>query len=179
MLERRSAESRKTTFQLMGTCSERQRPVSAENSDANVGRRVGFRMRGDGSNRPGTVLFGFWVQAARRPERSGLLRRRTRCTADDAGRLYRRPDTARSKVHCRPDTAKSDVHCRPDTADALVASALARDESRGGHYREDHPIRDDANWLKHTLATRRDDGDIALDYKPVKMGPYVPMERKY
>ncbi len=66
-----------------------------------------------------------------------------------------------------------------DCADALVASALARDESRGGHYREDHPIRDDANWLKHTLATRRDDGDIALDYKPVKMGPYVPMERKY
>jgi succinate dehydrogenase / fumarate reductase flavoprotein subunit len=66
-----------------------------------------------------------------------------------------------------------------DCADALVASALARDESRGGHYREDHPMRDDANWLKHTLATREADGSIRLDYKPVKMGPYVPMERKY
>ena len=33
-------------------------------------------------------------------------------------------------------------------------------------------------WLG-VLATRRDDGGIALDYKPVKMGPYVPMERKY
>jgi succinate dehydrogenase / fumarate reductase, flavoprotein subunit len=66
-----------------------------------------------------------------------------------------------------------------DCADALVASALARDESRGGHYREDHPLRDDANWLKHSLATRRPDGTIALDYKPVKMGPYLPMERKY
>jgi succinate dehydrogenase / fumarate reductase flavoprotein subunit len=66
-----------------------------------------------------------------------------------------------------------------DCADALVASALVRDESRGGHYREDHPLRDDANWLKHTLVTRREDGSLTFDFKPVKMGPYVPMERKY
>jgi succinate dehydrogenase / fumarate reductase flavoprotein subunit len=66
-----------------------------------------------------------------------------------------------------------------DNADALVASALVRDESRGGHFREDHPLRDDANWLKHTLATRQPDGSITFDFKPVKMGPYVPMERKY
>jgi succinate dehydrogenase / fumarate reductase flavoprotein subunit len=66
-----------------------------------------------------------------------------------------------------------------DCADALVTAALARDESRGGHFREDHPLRDDANWLKHSLAYRQDDGSIRLDFKPVKMGPYVPMERKY
>jgi|tagenome__1003787_1003787.scaffolds.fasta_scaffold20902156_2 succinate dehydrogenase / fumarate reductase flavoprotein subunit len=66
-----------------------------------------------------------------------------------------------------------------DCADALVAAALARDESRGGHFREDHPLRDDANWLKHSLATRQADGTIALETKPVKMGPYIPMERKY
>ena len=66
-----------------------------------------------------------------------------------------------------------------ECADALVAAALARDESRGGHYREDHPLRDDANWLKHSLATREDDGTIRLETKPVKLGPYVPMERKY
>ncbi len=66
-----------------------------------------------------------------------------------------------------------------DCADALVAAALARDESRGAHYREDHPLRDDANWLKHSLAYREADGSIRLETKPVKMGPYVPMERKY
>jgi succinate dehydrogenase / fumarate reductase flavoprotein subunit len=66
-----------------------------------------------------------------------------------------------------------------DCAEALVAGALARDESRGGHYREDHPLRDDDHWLKHTLAYREPNGSIRLDYKDVKMGPYIPMERKY
>jgi len=66
-----------------------------------------------------------------------------------------------------------------ECADALAAAALARDESRGGHYREDHPLRDDANWLRHSLAYRDDDGSIRLEHKPVKLGPYVPMERKY
>jgi succinate dehydrogenase / fumarate reductase, flavoprotein subunit len=66
-----------------------------------------------------------------------------------------------------------------DCADALVAAALARDESRGGHYREDHQLRDDANWLKHSLAYRKADGSIKLETKPVKLGPYIPMERKY
>jgi succinate dehydrogenase / fumarate reductase flavoprotein subunit len=66
-----------------------------------------------------------------------------------------------------------------DCADTLVAGALARDESRGGHYREDHPLRDDEHWLKHSLAYRQDDGSVRLEFKPVKLGPYVPMERKY
>jgi succinate dehydrogenase / fumarate reductase flavoprotein subunit len=66
-----------------------------------------------------------------------------------------------------------------DVAQALVAAALARTESRGGHFRDDHPLRDDANWLRHSLAYRQPDGSIRLDYKPVTMGPYIPMERKY
>jgi succinate dehydrogenase / fumarate reductase flavoprotein subunit len=66
-----------------------------------------------------------------------------------------------------------------DCADCLAAAALARDESRGAHYREDHPLRDDDHWLKHSLAYREPDGSVRLEYKDVQLGPYVPMERKY
>lgn len=66
-----------------------------------------------------------------------------------------------------------------DCSDSLVAAAIARDESRGGHFREDHPLRDDDHWLKHSLAYRQPDGSVKLDYKDVKLGEYVPMERKY
>jgi succinate dehydrogenase flavoprotein subunit len=66
-----------------------------------------------------------------------------------------------------------------DCSETLVAAALARDESRGGHFREDHPLRDDDHWLRHSLAYREPDGSVRLEYKDVKMGPYIPMERKY
>jgi succinate dehydrogenase / fumarate reductase flavoprotein subunit len=66
-----------------------------------------------------------------------------------------------------------------DLAEALVVSARARTESRGAHFRDDHTLRDDANWMKHTLATREDDGTVRLEYKPVDGDLYVPMERKY
>jgi succinate dehydrogenase / fumarate reductase flavoprotein subunit len=65
-----------------------------------------------------------------------------------------------------------------DLAEALVVSARAREESRGGHFREDFPARDDKKWLKHTLAWKAADG-IKLDYKPVTMTRYEPMERRY
>ncbi|MDP9419196.1 MAG: succinate dehydrogenase flavoprotein subunit [Actinomycetota bacterium] len=66
-----------------------------------------------------------------------------------------------------------------DLAETLVVSARARTESRGAHFRDDHPSRDDANWMRHTLAHREADGSVRLSYKPVDGGLYEPMERKY
>ncbi len=70
-----------------------------------------------------------------------------------------------------------------DLAEVIVASAKARNESRGGHFREDYPTRDDVNFMRHTMAHREVDenGDVAvrLDYMQVTKTRYEPMERKY
>ena len=63
-----------------------------------------------------------------------------------------------------------------DLAEVTTVSALARTESRGGHAREDYPKRDDANWLKHTLAWIRRMARSTLGYKPV-VDHQVPAER--
>ena len=94
-----------------------------------------------------------------------------------------------------------------DIAETVVVGALNRDESRGGHFREDFPNRDDKNFMLHTMAYRRPlpakghrlwgtdgDGDhkgafrhttvfedyqLVLGSKPVTVTRYQPMERKY
>ncbi len=52
-------------------------------------------------------------------------------------------------------------------AAATATSAVARKESRGAHAREDYSERDDANWMKHTLAHVSDAGEVTLSYRPV------------
>lgn len=65
-----------------------------------------------------------------------------------------------------------------EVAETIVKGALARKESRGSHSRRDFTKRDDANWLKHTLAYADKNG-VRLDYKPATITKYQPEERKY
>jgi succinate dehydrogenase / fumarate reductase flavoprotein subunit len=65
-----------------------------------------------------------------------------------------------------------------DVAEVVAQCAVNRQESRGGHSREDFPKRDDQNWLRHTLAWQKD-GRVEIAYKPVVITKYPPKERVY
>jgi succinate dehydrogenase / fumarate reductase flavoprotein subunit len=73
-----------------------------------------------------------------------------------------------------------------ELAKVMTVAALHREESRGGHFREDFPERDDENFMKHSMAYKVDEAanaehtaGIRLDTKPVIFTRYEPMVRKY
>jgi succinate dehydrogenase / fumarate reductase flavoprotein subunit len=84
--------------------------------------------------------------------------------------------------------ARSSTTTSPRRSSSATSSTSPRPSSSrpgpgrraaGAHWREDHPLRDDANWMKHSMVTRQPDGTVTLEYKPVDGDLYVPMERKY
>jgi fumarate reductase flavoprotein subunit len=66
-----------------------------------------------------------------------------------------------------------------DVAEAIVHSALRREESRGAHQRTDFPARDDRRFLAHSLAYRNADGSCRVEYLPVTITRWPPGERVY
>ncbi len=66
-----------------------------------------------------------------------------------------------------------ELQCLVELAETIVAGALAREESRGAHYRSDFPTRNDAAWLRHTVA-QRTPGGVSLSYAPVTVTRFQP-----
>lgn len=77
-----------------------------------------------------------------------------------------------------------ELGCLLELSEVTAVSALAREESRGAHARDDYPDRDDEQWLKHTLCFKDVEG-YTLDYKNVVLKDeqldieYIPKPRVY
>ena len=116
-------------------------------------------------------LCGVERDAERLGRMSAILR--------DLRQRYDRVQLSDPGIRFNSDLAETlEVGYLLDCAEATVAGALARQESRGAHFREDFPDRDDVNWLKHTLAYHGMEGPV-LDYKEVTITRFQPQERKY
>ncbi|MDX1626981.1 MAG: fumarate reductase flavoprotein subunit, partial [Wenzhouxiangellaceae bacterium] len=126
-------------------------------------------------------------------ERASDLRRRMERIMIDKVGIFRTGDELDEAVEELQDLLKRSRHlgleCRVHGANPeLVAAyrlpkmlklalcvalgARERTESRGAHSRQDHPQRDDANWLKRTLTTWKEDGDTlpTIDYEDIDVG---------
>ena len=75
--------------------------------------------------------------------------------------------------------AALELACMLDVAEAIVQSALRREESRGAHQRTDFPARDDRRFLAHSLISRTSDGSVRVEYLPVRITRWPPGERVY
>ena len=71
-----------------------------------------------------------------------------------------------------------ELECLLGLAESIVVSAMARKESRGAHFREDFPERNDDDWLKHTLIQKTGEG-LSVAYKPVTITRFTPKPRTY
>jgi len=91
-----------------------------------------------------------------------LQQRAARVSVEDKGRVFN------SEL-----IQALELQCLVELAETIVVGALAREESRGAHYRSDFPTRNDAGWLKHTIARRTSDGP-ALSYDPVTITHFQP-----
>jgi succinate dehydrogenase / fumarate reductase flavoprotein subunit len=84
----------------------------------------------------------------------------------------------KSRVFNTALTATLELGWLLDLAEVIIAGAMARQESRGAHFRTDYPQRDDERWLRHTLARHTEQGP-RLDYAEVKIRLFEPRERVY
>ncbi len=138
-----------------------------------------------GRERAKETVAGLRVEMQQLMERDVGIFREDSALADACGMLGKMRDrfaavglADKDRVFNTELTAVLELDFMLDVALTIAHSARNRRESRGAHSRTDFPQRDDANYLKHTLAFRTD-GPPRIDYMPVTITKWQPVERKY
>jgi succinate dehydrogenase / fumarate reductase flavoprotein subunit len=147
-----------------------------------VGDRLSALLRHDGSERAGVIRTA--MQAVMMDKVSVFRTRRGLTEALDVIRALkeRYPQVAiQDKGGCfnRDLLDVIELGYMLDLAEVVTLGALNREESRGAHFREDFPDRDDDKWLVHTLAHHVSGGPPRISYKPVTITRFQPKERTY
>jgi succinate dehydrogenase / fumarate reductase flavoprotein subunit len=147
------------------------------------------------------------LKASRGPERTGALRAGMQRAMTDGVGVFRTAEGMQAALRTLREIKERytrigltdpgsqwntevleayELGCLLDLAEATAGSALQRTESRGAHYREDFPKRDDARWLAHTLALRAGGSGAApvsegirFDRRPVSITKFQPEAREY
>src|SRR5713226_309071 len=138
--------------------------------------RIAKLMKNEGGERPWQVREELGKVLA---SQLGLVRTQDRMTEALAAVRTLKARVARVRLDDRGQVFNTDLITTlelgslVELAEAVVAGALAREESRGAHYRADFPKRDDANWLKHTLCYYTASGP-RLAYTPVTITRFPP-----
>jgi fumarate reductase flavoprotein subunit len=133
-------------------------------------------------------------------ERLADIREQMQKTMEESAGIYRTGDTLRRgaeqlrSLRERFTRVAIDDHSRTfnteritlleqsfmlDVSEAIISSAIKREESRGAHQRTDFPARDDQRFLAHSLAHRQADGTSRIEYSPVTVTRWPPAERVY
>jgi L-aspartate oxidase len=138
------------------------------------GYRISDYLRVEGLPRPGEPVLrrgSPLVPAARRADLQAAMTAGAGVTREAAG-LRQALDHLQAGCPRPADPAAEPSTEAWETANlhlvgqALVAAALAREETRGGHWRADHPVTDDTGW-RGRLVSGRAEGRLRLDYVPL------------
>ncbi|MBI4295406.1 MAG: FAD-binding protein [Chloroflexi bacterium] len=154
---------------------------SVERSLAQVQERLNTLLTPNGSEDPAQVRQAL---ADTMIEKVGIFRQAKPVSEalDTVRELKSRYQHCRTRYrgqHYNLDLARTwELGCMLDVAEVIVMGALARQESRGSHYRLDFRERDDRSWLKHTIAWPSATGPV-LSYRPVTITRWQPEARKY